>query len=469
MLEQLSSREFEEYCQVLLMCLYKCRVDLTPQTGDEGRDLLVRLSAGLKVAECKHWPNGTVGRPVVQKLHSATRTAGAREAMIITTGRFSHAAEVYARQLPDVRIELVDAVKLAHLIATTLPGGRVAPNLTMAAATTSDNEFPQAFAGSVFAEPRYRSALHQRVDVQVHRRTRYAPFYVACFTGHGALNTAAGRVSKDWEGRVWLRADGQDAGFGFPPYRSAGGGAYTQLQRVLQAVPGHTTAPKLQPHEAWAQMKSFVVENCRHSIFYYGRNNQSYARTVTPTAGTVQPHGLRVVYVPRQTFVLHIGNAGHKGEVDEQASPPRFYVTCPSLSRCTVCGTATAAAKQVLCAVCFMPAHRWSILCPDSFRCVKCGALVCRHHAVRSGWRRVCRRCAPDGRSLWPRWLGHLLCGMITTTGAGLAELVEPGQFLMGMVAVALVGWLPLLGLLGRPLVARKSRLLIYPKRESTR
>src|SRR5262245_2457000 len=112
MLEHLSPREFEEYCQTLLMFHYRCPVDLTPQTGDEGRDLLVHHPRGLKVVQCKHYPNGTVGREVVQKLHSATRTGGSRQAMIITTGRFSSYAEAYAAKLPDIRVELVDAAKL---------------------------------------------------------------------------------------------------------------------------------------------------------------------------------------------------------------------------------------------------------------------------------------------------------------------------------------------------------------------
>ncbi len=120
MLEHLGSREFEEYCQLLLTCLYRCKVELTKRTGDEGRDLLVHKPTGLEVVECKHWPDGTVGRPAVQKLHSATLTVNSRQAAIITTGRFSKEAEIYAKNLGDVKIELIDAFEarshdLAHL------------------------------------------------------------------------------------------------------------------------------------------------------------------------------------------------------------------------------------------------------------------------------------------------------------------------------------------------------------------
>src|SRR5262245_36882422 len=121
MLDHLSPRQFEEYCQALLACHYQCRVDLTPQSGDEGRDLIVHHANGLEVVECKHYPSGTVGRPVVQKLHSAILTINATRGMIITTGRFSPGATAYAANLHDVSMQLIDAAKLAYLMSMTFP------------------------------------------------------------------------------------------------------------------------------------------------------------------------------------------------------------------------------------------------------------------------------------------------------------------------------------------------------------
>src|SRR5437870_621030 len=99
MLNNLSPREFEEYCQVLMMTHYRCKVELTQQTADEGRDLIIHDPTGVIVAECKHYIASTVGRPVVQKLHSAILTKSARRGMIITTGRFSAEAEEYSSRL----------------------------------------------------------------------------------------------------------------------------------------------------------------------------------------------------------------------------------------------------------------------------------------------------------------------------------------------------------------------------------
>jgi hypothetical protein len=464
MLDHLSPRQFEEYCQTLFMLHYKCPVDLTPQTRDGGRDLLIHHPSGLRIVECKHYLNSTVDREVVQKLHSAVRTSGSRVGLIVTTGRFSKGAEVYAAGLQDVRMELIDAAKLAHLIAITLPNGMVPQELAAAVRTTADAEFPQVFAKSVFSEARYSRGTAPPTTVHVERVTRYSPFYVARYHAEGTLKTAVGTFDHEWEGRVWLRGDGREAGFDYPHFVSAGAGAPAPLAGVLQAVPGETRAPKLHPHDAVAQMKHFLVENCVKSISYHGRNNVRYTRRVGPSPNRVRVHALLLCYFPYQTFALRIGGVCHEGQVSEERRPPRFHVRCISLSQCTVCGAGTTAANQILCAVCFRPAHRWGIFCPDSCKCKMCGAVVCRTHAVRKGGACVCVRCGPGGRRLAPRWLPHCLLGLGVSGLTAMAEALLSGSQLMAGAIVIVAAWLPLLGLLLRPLAPVAREDLVYDK-----
>ena len=176
MLEHLTPREFEEYCQVLMMNLHGCRVVVTQQARDGGRDLLVHHPTGLWVVECKHWPKGTVGRPVVQKLHSATLTSNSRRAMIITTGRFSNDAEAYAQSLNDVDIELIDEAKLSHMLSIVYPKGAFPSNLSVAIQTTSDTDFPQIFAQSIFSPDRFQKGESEKYPVRVTRHTHYESF-----------------------------------------------------------------------------------------------------------------------------------------------------------------------------------------------------------------------------------------------------------------------------------------------------
>lgn len=80
-----------------------------------------------------------LGRPVVQKLHSATLTSNSCRALIVTTGKFSQDAENYAQSLTDIVVELIDMAKLAHMISVAFPNGALPTNLSVAIKTTPEN------------------------------------------------------------------------------------------------------------------------------------------------------------------------------------------------------------------------------------------------------------------------------------------------------------------------------------------
>jgi restriction system protein len=479
MLEHLNSREFEESCQLLLTCHYRCKVVLTKQTGDEGRDLLVYHSSGLEVVECKHWPSATVGRPVVQKLHSAILTASSNRGSIITTGRFSNEAETYAQNLNDVKIELIDAAKLAYLSSMAFPNGALPTQLSAGIKTTPDAEFPTAFAQSIFSKSRYQSGGAAKSPVGVTRITEYETYFIATYHAEGTVSTAAGEFSKSWDGSIWIRADGERAGFGSPRSHGRKIGPVVPLAEVLRTVPGQTAPPKLQPHQAVAGMKNFIVDNCVKLLWYRGRNNRNYTATIQPSPNTVVIDSLTLCYVPFQQFVLEVGGVRHEGEVDERGSPSVFYVTCPSLSKCTVCGTATTADSQVFCSICSLPAHRQSIFFPDSFQCQKCGDITCRKHTVQVRNQMACTRCCKDGQPLGARWLRHCQFGLAASTliglstaviigclryfGSGIASAASPGMFALGL-AMILAMWIPFLCMIVQPSILRTHKGLTYRK-----
>ncbi len=78
-----------------------------PYTGDMGRDILIHSNEGLIVVECKHQPHNSIGRPIVQKLHSAVISSHAVKGILVTTGKFSDQAVEHAKAL-EPPIELID-------------------------------------------------------------------------------------------------------------------------------------------------------------------------------------------------------------------------------------------------------------------------------------------------------------------------------------------------------------------------
>jgi len=120
-LDDLSGFEFEDVIEDVFRNLGYENVRQADRTADEGRDVLMEeVVDGTRraiIVECKH--TGTVGRPVVQKLHSAIATFdfdGPKRGMVVTTGRFTNPAQEYANRLQQNddphAIELLDGEDL---------------------------------------------------------------------------------------------------------------------------------------------------------------------------------------------------------------------------------------------------------------------------------------------------------------------------------------------------------------------
>ena len=110
-IKTLTPFQFEEYVKEIFLRQDWDRVELTPRTNDGGKDLILWKDNNTVLVECKKW-NKPIGRPVVQKLHSAQITCGAVGAYIITTDKATKPAEDYAR---DVGIEIITGEELSRL------------------------------------------------------------------------------------------------------------------------------------------------------------------------------------------------------------------------------------------------------------------------------------------------------------------------------------------------------------------
>jgi restriction system protein len=87
--------------------------------GDGGIDGIIRedrLGLGVVAVQAKRWAQGTVGRPEVQAFVGAMQGRGAKKGVFITTAAFTREAEDYARRLAEVKVALVDGLKLAALM-----------------------------------------------------------------------------------------------------------------------------------------------------------------------------------------------------------------------------------------------------------------------------------------------------------------------------------------------------------------
>ncbi len=136
-LDDLSGFEFEDLMEDVFSKLGYHNVRQDDRVSDEGRDILMEEDVDgerrAAVVECKH--TGLVGRPVVQKLHSAVATFdfdGPKRGMVVTSGRYSSPAREYAEDLrrrdDPYPIELIDGDDLREIadeIGLDLLNGRI--------------------------------------------------------------------------------------------------------------------------------------------------------------------------------------------------------------------------------------------------------------------------------------------------------------------------------------------------------
>jgi restriction endonuclease Mrr len=186
LLDDLSGFEFEDLVTELFRELGHENVRQSRRTADEGRDILFEEAVDGRrrgvVVECKH--TDTVGRPVVQKLHSAVATYefdGPKRGLVVTTGRFTEPARAYAERLAadSHPIELIDGADLADLAAEAglaFRNGRVelvceeslrpaAPGRPVDAALAEAARDVEALDTATLPDPHTRAVFHPLVLV----------------------------------------------------------------------------------------------------------------------------------------------------------------------------------------------------------------------------------------------------------------------------------------------------------------
>ncbi|OME55242.1 hypothetical protein BSK61_14195 [Paenibacillus odorifer] len=90
-LKKMCPFEFEEYMARVFRCA-GFDSEVTKRTGDGGKDIILRRNGEVRLVECKRYTSPKVGRPDIQKFHSAIIDFNAVEGFYITTGEFTKQA-----------------------------------------------------------------------------------------------------------------------------------------------------------------------------------------------------------------------------------------------------------------------------------------------------------------------------------------------------------------------------------------
>ena len=393
-LDDLSGFEFEDLIEDVFRNLGYENVRQAERTADEGRDVLMEeVVDGTRrgiVVECKH--TETVGRPVVQKLHSAIATFefdGPRRGMVVTTGRFTNPAQEYAqrlRQSDDPHpIELVDGEDLREIadeIGLDLYNGRIE-------ILCDETLRPYDPAAGVDAPVQEAFRDIENIDAgdlpAPHSQVTFRPVVAVTADTNALFETSVGVIHRINERtRVVVHAER-----GHPEVASDD--VATLVTENLHATVDLDTDRFVEVFDevqerrfgqTQTEYKEWAVDRLQEyhtaTVTYTGGNNVTYNKTVEPNLSDISVQSIEAVYLPevRQTT-----------ELQEYAYPYDYYAAGPSratiddgIHRCVHCETSGIDETYTYC--------------PN------CGAVACDSHSKteRLEGEPVCTGCAVTER-----------------------------------------------------------------------
>jgi len=391
-LETMDGYEFQKFVANLFKKLGFKNVKVGPPTADGGIDISMEQRSHVGpvkfIVECKHHPERSIGRPVVQKLHSAVmHTPVLDKGIIATSGHFSNQAIKYAEE---VGIELIDINKLKELARKVRLSLEVKPSLLI------DNCFPISSRSKVIDELfsflqsdligfSKDSANIKEVGLML------LPSYMVDYSMNATFSTSVGVIhSIDDRSTLFLSGDK-----GEPIKPIITDPLLSQRHKISELDEGDLKEVKLTRKAQFVmthkEMKGIAVSVLRKlytkTVSYYGANNVHYTKTCTPRKRNITLMDIKRVYLPIWNIAFSILKKEYAVLGTENPYKlnvlPSYMLKVPEAwgvttypDNCMICSR-DMEKKKYVCNECGL------ITCDkDSFECKLCGKMVCREHTA---------------------------------------------------------------------------------------
>lgn len=393
-LESYDGYGFEKLCADIFERAGYGKATVTPKSGDGGKDIIFRKANGeIIYAECKHYLGSRVGRPVIQKLHSAMITGNASSGLVITSGKFSPDAEEYVRQ-NNIPIKLVD-LSLLSSIAHTL--GIIITQKSVAIPMYC-HRIPREFAVKEtlvnYLSNKYQSYPNcvDRLIVFNHGFVNLMPFYSCEYDLDFTLSSSNRILSHDVVNNCQMIINGNS------------GNPITEEQYVLfkpsEKIPyshldSGTWNRSITPFTVTETDSRRIISDeikDKHAItvHYTGNNNVSYSKSGKPSSNDFQIYNLEQIYIP----VIHQGLSIRNRDImlnDCFANDSVLYV--PNImNKCSICGEPIY--SGIICNDCGSFVHSPRKYDSHSFICESCGKTICRNCTYIANGKHLCLDCA---------------------------------------------------------------------------
>ncbi|MXR51205.1 restriction endonuclease [Halovenus sp. WSH3] len=393
LLDDLSGFEFEDVMEDVFRNLGYENVRQAARTADEGRDILMEEhvdgEARAVVVECKH--TDTVGRPVVQKLHSAVATYdydGPKRGIVATTGRFTGPAEEYVAELAasgdPYPIDLLDGTDLRSLadeVGLDLYNGRIEILCEETLRPYDSARGPEAAVEDAFRDI---ENIEPSAVPDPELWVRFHPVVSVTASVDATFETSVGIVHQIRE-RDQIVVDASRDGPERVP-RPLGRLVGSNLDHRIE-LDEQRLSPTFDEFDVGrfgrteTEYKEWSLDRLQRehttTVQYTGDNNVTYTKTCEPNQSDISVESITPVYVPRIRANVDLGAYSyHYGYY--AAGPSRFTVD-DGIHRCQQCGESDEG--------------------PFTY-CENCGSIDCPDHiqTERVTGEPVCTGCAVTER-----------------------------------------------------------------------
>ena len=364
---------------------------------------MIHAPDGTVVVECKHQPNSSVGRPIVQKLHSAVVSSGAARGLVITTGRYTAEAVRHAGTL-EPPIELFDLPRLFDLaqkagikLVTEINDSAIsylpAPDMAetkrrLAKTLDRIKSSPQSAADMARVIPtKLVLEAHYVVRADIEQDFATSVGTIHSIREHGLyciLNAGSGDMLNQ-----------EDASF-------LSQSALSDPATIPDiACPNTRTPFALDITTLKSVVTDKLIRAYTRNVSYRGRNNRRYEKLCEPGPRSISINDIKQVLLPRYSLILSFLGRNYPCTLIQNNHD--VWISKTSMYTCRICNK-DAGSDIMLCNTCGNVSHTPKFLGSHGFECKSCKKTICRECAF---WTRrfllfkkvLCEECADAGKA----------------------------------------------------------------------
>lgn len=338
--------------------------------------MIIHTDEGTIFVECKHQPDSSIGRPVIQKLHSAVISGGAIKGIVVTTGSFSMDAIEHAKILHPP-IELMDrwilldlAIKAGIELVTSFKKGKIYNFLI-----SDDVDLLKNIC--IYLHHNFKSIPNKIEDyVNIDNRIiTLIPIFRVEYSIDSVFQTTVGVIHSEKDRGV-IFIDGTKGDILNVQLTNR------FLHRHIEEIRKDTLENNIAlPYKCISGLVmkraiNYIIKEYSKTITYVGGNYRRYYKHCIPKSKDIYISDVSQVYIPEN--YIHLTLFGRKRHLTvEDNGSPDLYLYHNNISTCEICNH-DINKKRLLCNVCGSICHDKKLFKSHSFYCKECGMTICR-------------------------------------------------------------------------------------------